>query len=201
MVGAAEWSVEAGAASVAVSGVRPYAAKQNFPRNDSPHIAAGFVRLAHSAGARWSLGLAYTYYQKLEGSGASPSSDVFNRGGTAATVVVPLKSFERVHEFSLDARYRWQLSAHVQLEAGPVVSYFRSRAEIGSDLRISAPGGVPVEYYSRLGEFTGNDLRLGAGGAVTWVLSPRWETRVGYRVAAPPNRTLQHISVALNWGF
>src|ERR1035437_9832535 len=166
-----------------------------------PHITAGFVRLAHSAGARWNLGLACTYYQELEGSGASPSSDVFNRGGLAAAVVVPLKSFERVQEFSLDARYCWQLSAQVQLEAGPVVSYFHSRAEIKSAFLISTAGGAPVESYGPLGEFTGNDLRLGAGAAVTWALSPRWGARVGYRIASPPNRTLHHISVALNWGF
>ena len=153
VAGDGQWSVEAGAASVTVDGIRPYAVPANKLRqNDRRQVAAGYVRVARDMGAWWSFGVAYTRYGQLRASGSSSNSDIFDRGGIGLTVIVPLEIAERIQEWSMDGSAHWQLSSRWSLRAGPVVSYFNSKAELNTSAVIGTIGSSnpPQKVYSRI---------------------------------------------------
>lgn len=200
-VSAAEmgWSVEMGAAGVAVKGIRTHEVpSRKIGRNDRPQVPAGYLRVARALGERWSVGAGYTRYGTLRASGASANGDIFDRGGVVTQAVVPLEMNERVQEFTLDGRGRWQWSKRWAIEAGPVVSLFRSEAELGSvRFQMSSPSGPAQKVFFPIARYDGTDLRLGGVLAAEFTLAEKWVVRTGYRYAAPPDRTLHVVSLGL----
>src|SRR3954471_5449122 len=105
---AGSWTLEAGAARVAVDGVRTFAVPhQKLAHNDTLHATAGSLRLGRDLSDTWNVGVGYTGYTTFRASGFSPNSDIFDRGGGAFLAIVPLEIANRVQEWTFDARYRW----------------------------------------------------------------------------------------------
>lgn len=197
------WLVEVGAASVAVDGIRTYEVPSGkLAKNDRGHAPAGFLRVARDLGDRWSVGLGYARYGQLRSSGASGTPDIFDRGGVALQVVVPLEMAERIHEWSLDGRGRWQVTPRISVEAGPVLSCFVSDAELGTSSLIGTIGSpVTQRVYSRIANYSATDFRLGGLAAMTLTLASRLGVSVAYRYAAPPERNLHVGSIGISWRF
>jgi hypothetical protein len=198
------WSVEAGAAQVAVEGIRTYAVPtRKLASNDRNRVPAGFVRVARNVGSAWNVGLSYTRFGQLLASGESWDSDIFDlHNGLVLPAVVPLTMMERIQEWSLDARRLWQLSPRWTIAAGPVVSYFHSEAELGSQyFRVTVGSTVVQPVFFPIAHYRGDDLRLGGVADLKFALSVRWSATVGYRYAAPPARSLHIGSVAVSRRF
>jgi len=197
------WLVEASVASVAVDGIRTYAVpSRKLAKNDRSHVAAGSLRIARDFGDRWSAGVAYTRYGQLRASGASGTPDIFEQGGIALQVVVPLEMVERIDEWSLDARRRWQVSPRLAIEAGPVLSCFISEAELGTSNLVGTIGSpITQRIYSRIANYSATDFRLGGWVEAKMALTSRLSASIAYRYAAPSNRSLHIGSVGISWRF
>ena len=183
IAGAVPVTLEAGVAIVETSGLRRYAAQRFLTENRTSSLAAPQLRVSMPVGDSWVVGAGYGYYATLRGHGVSPSSDVFDDGGSSLQVVTPFSSEERIHEATLDVRYRLPLSAGVAVEVGPTLSWFYSRATI----------------WNR--SFTADDVRL--GGAINFLcpINERWAVHAGYRYAAPPDRTLHMLVLTASRSF
>lgn len=196
------WSLEAGTGKVLVSGVRSFAVPAyKLPQNDRRHLPMGYIRVACDLGAGWRVGAAHARYGTLRASGASGDSDIFDRAEVSLPVVVPLEMAEKVQEWALDVRRHWTLSPRLAFEAGPVLSYFVSHAELGSSSWGGTLGGPVQRFYRQLTTYRENDLRPGAAAAMEFTVTPRWNVRAGYRLALPPARTLQAWSLGAGWRF
>ena len=172
-------TVEAGVAIVETSGLRRYAAQRFLTENRTSTLSAPQLRVSVPAGDSWAIGAGYGYYATFRGFGVAPTPDIFDQGGIWAQVITPFTSAEKIHEASVDLRYRLKVAQGVSLELGPTASLFHSRARIA--------------WRS----FTENDVRL--GGAINFVcpMNERWAVRAGYRYAAPPDRTLHILSLTI----
>lgn len=193
-----DFSVELGASRVHVSGVRPYAAKQNLSRSTADAMTTATVRVSYSPTKDWEFGAAYTQYDDLTGTGISPNSDIFNGGNPSAQVLTVVNSEERIRDFAFDARYRWHVTPELALEVGPVLSWFRSRAEIWPvfPTAMFAPG---PHTPGRI--FTASELNLGAVAGARWSFWKSWNVSVTYRYAAPKDRTLNIFTANLGYRF
>jgi hypothetical protein len=165
-------TVEAGVAIVETSGLRRYAAQRFLTENRTSSLAAPQLRVSVPVGERFVAGAGYGSYATFRGHGVAPSSDVFNEGGNALTVMTPFDSAEKINEASIDLRYQFAVANGIWLEAGPTLSLFHSRAKIARR------------------SFTENDVRLGGAVNFRCPLNDRWAVRAGYRYAAPPDRKL-----------
>ena len=201
---AAAPTLEIGAASVEVSGIRPYAAKQNLSKNETDHVTVPIMRLGYPVTRDFSLGLSYCHYADLQSSGWS-GLDVFNEappGSVMAAVVVPVRGSEDIREFALDGRYHFTVTERIGLELGLMLSQFHSKAEIGYGLWVSDPSGQPTRFtYIQRREFKADDFRLGATVAVRFTLAKAWSLIASYRDAAPPERRLHLYGLALEYRF
>lgn len=198
--------MEAGLASVRVSGVRPYAAKRNLSRSETVHLTVPTMRLGYSVTPAFSLGLSYCRYADLDSSGLAGSSDIFNEGGPALTVMTPVRGSEDINEFALDGRYRFPVAGKIGFEIGPVASAFHSLARIGA--APSSAGAVPIvtaaatdaaSLNNRI--FTATDFRLGGVAVLTMVFPNHWRLNGSYRYAVPPGRRLHLYGLTLGYGF
>jgi len=199
-VSAVSPTLEVGIASVEVSGVRPYAAKQNLSKNETGHVTVPTVRLGYPVTRNFSLGLSYCRYTDLKSSGCAGTPNIFNEdGGVWVEVVTPVRGSEDIREFALDGRYHFTISEKIGFDAGLVLSQFHSKAEIGEVLGVVALSGQSI--YRKRGEFEANDLRLGGTAAIRYALTKSWRLTAGYRYAAPPERKLHLYSVALGYCF
>jgi opacity protein-like surface antigen len=185
---AATPSVEAGVAYVDISGVRSYAAGANLSKNETSAIAAPFLRATCGLG-NWELGLGYSYYGDLKGSGVAGSSDIFNEGGIASTVLTEVVSTEDIHEFNFDARYVVDLKHGLSLDLGPTLSLFHSRAKIGTR---AAPS---------IRSFSDTELSLGGALRLNYQINERWSAGLGYRYAAPTDRHFHIVSLNASYKF
>ena len=194
--------LEVGVASVEVSGVRPYAAKQNLSINETARVTVPTVRLGYPVTRDFSLGLSYCRYADLMSSGLAGSGDIFNRGGVSAAVMTPVRGSEDIREFALDGRYRRMVTEKIGIELGPVVSQFHSNAEIGTAIEVIRPSdNSRFIDYRKQGEFKADDLRLGATAAIRFDLAKAWNLTASYRYAAPPERKLHLYGLALGYRF
>ena len=185
---AASPSVEAGVAYVDISGVRSYAAGSNLSKNETSSKAAPFLRATYGLG-NWELGLGYSYYGDLKGSGFAGSSDIFNDGGLASPVITEVLSHEDIHEFNFDARYVLDLKNGLSLGLGPTLSLFHSRAKIGT------------RATPRIRSFSDTDLSLGGALRLNYQINERWSAGLGYRYAAPTDRHFHIVSLDASYKF
>ena len=111
-------TLEVGFASVEVSGIRPYAAKQNLSKNETDRVTVPTMRLVYPITRDFSLGLSYCRYADLMSSGLAGSADIFNRGGASAAVMTPVRGSEDIREFALDGRCRLAVTEKIGLELG-----------------------------------------------------------------------------------
>jgi hypothetical protein len=194
--------LEVGFASVEVSGVRPYAAKQNLSKNETDRVTVPTMRLGYPITRDFSLGLSYCRYADLMSSGLAGSADIFNRGGASAAVMTPVRGSEDIREFALDGRCRLAVTEKIGLELGLVLSQFHSKAEIGTAFEVlRPPDNSSFIDYRKQGEFEADDFRLGATAAVRFTLVKALSLIASYRYAAPPERKLQLYGLALEYRF
>ena len=137
----------------------------------------------------WELGLGYSYYGDLKGSGFAGSSDIFNDGGLAIPVITEVVSHEDIHEFNFDARYVLDLKNGLSLGLGPTLSLFHSRAKIGT------------RATPRIRSFSDTDLSLGGALRLNYQINERWSAGLGYRYAAPTDRHFHIVSLDASYKF
>lgn len=178
---ASSLTIEAGVALVESSGLRRYAAKRFLTNNETSSLAAPQLRVSMPVGESWVVGAGYAYYATFRGSGGAPTPDVFDEGLIVIQIPVIFSSSEKIHEASLDLRYRWHLSERASVDAGPTLSLFHSKATI----------------WTR--SFSATDLRLGGVVQLKYALSEAWTAGVAYRYAAPPDRTLNIFALTVSW--
>jgi hypothetical protein len=199
----ARWTIETGGARVGVNGIRSYALPPSKMRlNVTRQVNAAFLRIGYTLSPRGSLGFGYTGFETLRAMGASPDSDIFDRGGVAFPAVVPLEFAERIREYSFDAQWHWSLGRKLEIAGGPVLSAFDSAADLGSATTVSTITGSQVRrVYTRFARYHETDLRLGGTLALRLELSRRWSLASGYRYAAPPARLLHIWSASVAGRF
>lgn len=172
---------EAGVALVESSGLRRYAAKRFLTTSETSAVTAPQLRVSMPVGESMVVGIGYAHYATFRGRGVAPSSDIFDEGIPALQVISPFRSAEKIHDASLDLRYRWSVSKNASIEFGPVLSVFHSRARIAHR------------------SFSATDLRLGGVLQLNCALSGPWTVGVGYRYAAPPDRTLNIFALTASY--
>lgn len=189
--------IEPGVSYVRISGVRSYAARENLSHNDTSHVTSPFVRLAYAIDDAWSVGIQYSRYTSLLGSGASPNTDVFHDGGASAQVITTVNSAERIQEFAVDVRYRLKISEPIGFEIGPVVSCFQSKAQIwpNDPTATFVAGHVPGRSFSA------SDVNVGGVAALRATLTSDWSVSASYRLATPPDRTLHLFTATVAYRF
>jgi opacity protein-like surface antigen len=175
--------LQVGLAHARVDGVRGYAASRYLRTSKTDSVSAPFVRASLPVSERMAASVAYSYFGTIKAAGAAPTSDIFDEGGVALTVVTPFQSSEKIHELSFGISYSWQTSERFSVELGPEASLFHSRATIANR------------------SFSEEDLRLGARAGTQYKISEAWSLSLGYRFVAPPSRTLHVFTLALGCGW
>ena len=170
---------EAGVSYAAISGVRSYAAP-DLTHSDTSGLAVPFIRVSTDLADDWRLGVSYSYIGNLEGSGTSPTTNIFRDPNVAsAQILTPFHSSERIHELALDLRYAWHGADRLSLQLGPVASLFQSKATIANR------------------SFSSTEVKLGAVADLRYDLTKEWQLAVGIRYSQPTDRKITQFTFSV----
>ena len=201
---ASDWSIAAEASYANLSGVRAYEASPNQNRNESEHLIVPSLLVSKRIGDKSELSLRYTLFDRIDGSGVSPHSNILRKPGVGERPSFThyiLK--EEMHELTLSYLYDVWRAKNWSVRLGPNLSLYDSEAEF-----FLAVGGTlepETKFYAgsgrgrQFGTRSSSDLAIGLEANATLKLTDRMGAELGYRFSNPPDRDIHLVSLALKF--
>lgn len=200
-VRADDWCIAVEMSYANLSGVRAYEASQNSNRNESKDLLVPSVLVSRTIGDKSEISLRYTLYDRIDGLGWSPDSNVFRvEGGGSRPVITPYIIEEEMSELTLSYLYDVWKGDKLSVKLGPNLSLYDSETDFFE--AVESTFEPDINFYAGsgrgtlLGRRSSSDLAIGLEAKTTFKLTDRMGAAFTYRFSNPPDRDIHILSLA-----